>query len=157
MLLLGSDGLLTIIYVTTGIDRNGRCKVPNTACYNKIVQDREKYSPLIGLTCMRSLMWILRSLALISVYPDWMASSRTSWIKTYCSSTWTMIFLSRRNDITNPNTSTVFSAAIRCSMESTTMNVPVLPTPALQCTTWKNQRVKICYITIFLFFLFFYL
>ena len=116
-----------------------RCKVPNTACYNKIVQDREKYSPLVGLTCMRFLMWILRSFALISVYPDWMASCRTSWIKTYCSSTWTMIFLSRRNDITNPNTSTVFSAAIRCSMESTTMNVPVLPTPALQWTTWKNH------------------
>lgn len=47
-----------------------RCKVPNTACYNKIVQDREKYSPLVGLTCMRFLMWILRSFALISVYPD---------------------------------------------------------------------------------------
>lgn len=96
---------------------------------------RQKYSPLAGLTCMRFLMWALRSFARISVYPEWMASSRTSWIKTYCSSTWTMMFLSRRNDMTNPNTSTVFSAAMRCSMESTTINVPVLPTPALQWTT----------------------
>ena len=84
-------------------------------------------------------MWPLSSFARISVYPAWMASNKTSWIKIYCSSTWTMMFLSHRNDITYPNTSTVFSAAIRCSMASTTINVPVLPTPALQWTTWKNM------------------
>ena len=98
------------------------------------------YLPVFRLTSMRFLMWARSSTACTSVYPEWIASNSASCMKTYCCSTWTMRFLSRRKDVTYPNTSTVFSTAILCNMASTTIKVPVLPTPALQWMTCKKKE-----------------
>ena len=100
------------------------------------------YLPVFGLTSIRFLMWARSSIACTSVYPEWIASNSASCMKTYCCSTWTMRFLLRRKDDTYPNTSTVFSAAILCNMASTTIKVPVLPTPALQWTTYKKKDMS---------------
>ena len=98
------------------------------------------YVPVFRLTSMRFLMWARSSTACTSVYPEWIASNSASCMKTYCCSTWTMRFLSRRKDVTYPNTSTVLSTAILCNMASTTIKVPVLPTPALQWTIYKKKE-----------------
>ena len=109
------------------------------------------FTTLPGIILDSKLNFVLRALACMSVSPQVINSSRASWMNEYwayihvqCDKrlykyvhtiVWTIRTLCVLMRFTKPYTLTEVSLWILSSIESSVINVPVLPTPALQWTS----------------------